>query len=265
MGVDFLRLFFLTGAPRSGTTVVSDWIMESPGAYCAHEIMPLIGAAASPSEILKVLRSCAETGADRLDKPGQRMFMNWQEIAVERQPRLLGWKEPMVDSTIGDPDSAHWSDLLTSRISCFLRHYDAPTVVLQRHPLDVLASAQQRAQATRNWPGYSTTQLCHFWLAARRFVQALERSRRQHLVLRWESLAIDPVLAAERLQAFLGHPISPSVGRERTPSYLHEMRATVCPRRGWISNPARGLLQPSATDEILKTLGTELAVAGYEL
>jgi hypothetical protein len=71
-----VQMLFVTGAPRSGTTFVSDWITQSEDAYCAHEISREVDGM-TDSEILDYLWYCARTGTDRRDKLSLREFVRW--------------------------------------------------------------------------------------------------------------------------------------------------------------------------------------------
>src|SRR5438128_1402735 len=89
------EMLFITGAPRSGTTFVSDWITESPDAYCAHEVLDeLMGK--TEEQVIEYLQYCAATGVDRLSKQLQREFMHWDNPRTKTDPRILGFKEPLV-------------------------------------------------------------------------------------------------------------------------------------------------------------------------
>lgn len=59
-----LQMLFVTGAPRSGTTFVSDWITQAEDAYCAHEISREVDGM-TDSEILDYPLALRRTGTDR--------------------------------------------------------------------------------------------------------------------------------------------------------------------------------------------------------
>lgn len=245
-------LCLVLGPPRSGTTLVSDWIMEARNSYCVHEVLPELDPVSSAAEIVTALRRYAATGEDRLGKPGQRAFIDWDTVDVEADPALLGWKEPIAGPEL--------EATLAAPIETFLAQKDVRVVLLTRHPFDIVASGLRRAESTPNWPSYSMETLCRFWKQARLLRERLVSDGATLLCIRWEALALSPESAARSLTRFLGHEIVPTRGRERSAAYLRDMCNAVSPERGWITNPARDALDVEA---LLQMLGSDLLAEGY--
>lgn len=247
-------LCLVLGPPRSGTTLVSDWIMESPGGYCVHEVLPELAPTLSAAQIVDRLRRYAASGRDRLEKPGQRAFIDWDTVCVEPNPAILGWKEPLTAA------GAH--ERLPEPLETVLKLQQVRAIVLNRHPFDIVASGLRRAEATPNWPDYSIEALCSFWRQANVLRQRLKRCGTPLLCLQWEELALEPEQAAQALTRFTGQEIVASSGRERSRRYLADMRMGVSRERGWVTNPARNAFDLEAVTQIL---GDELGAEGYRL
>jgi len=245
-------LCLVIGPPRSGTTLISDWIMEAADAYCVHEVLPDLPLQLSAEQIVARLYEFARTGEDRLKKPGQREFMNWDSVRTESKPLLLAWKEPL---TGRDGD-----DQMAPSLEKVLSAYCPKVVLLQRHPMDVVASGLRRGKVTSNWPGYECKDLLAFWTHAVNLRKRLERLSMRPLCIRWETLATAPDQVASILSRHLGHPISASVGRERSESYVDTMKAQVHRSRGWCTNPARALVD---RDQVAAQVGNMLVEEGY--
>jgi hypothetical protein len=247
-------LFMVLGPPRSGTTVLSDWAMESSGSYCVHEVLPTIEQDATAAEMLQTLRDFARTGADRLEKHGQREFMNWRNVVTEGDPGVLGWKEPLT----GGPEC----ELLDPRLTRFMRAYRPRVVLLQRHPVDLVASGARREKTTSNWPGFGIHDMCGFWRQGIALRRSLEAQSWPVLCLRWEEICCEPKKTAASLSSYLGHLIEPTPGRERSAEYLARMRSEVSATHGWHANPGRALVD---TRIIADLLGDLVEREGYAL
>ncbi|HKH47086.1 MAG TPA: hypothetical protein VKM72_20710 [Thermoanaerobaculia bacterium] len=233
-------LFFVTGAPRSGTTFVSDWITESPEAYCVHEVLRQLAGRTS-RERLAYLRQCAATGEDRTGKPLQREFLRWDRPRTKASPRVLGFKEPVVWPV--EPEH------IPQPVGPFLREVGARRILLVRHPLDVVASARHRALHTRNWPGFTCGQLCDFWRDALALHDSWSAEGVPLLTLRWEELLLRQESGAS-LGGFLGTSLPAFDGNEATPGYLRRLRAGVTLEGGAEGSAKRRLLTAAERREV---------------
>ena len=250
------RLVFVTGAPRSGTTFVSDWLCESPDAYCAHEVLPLPnGGADDDAALIATLRRCALTGEDRLGKPRQREFMRWRPQPPKPAPAVLGLKEPV-----------QWPlDLLPGPLDALLERRRPSLVVLVRHPYDTIASGRRRALTTGNWPGFDLDSHCRLWLDALSLGERARSRGQPVLTLRQEELLREPEPARAALERLLGVELPGFDGNERTSTELTAMRERVSPTAGLVDGPDRELLPDADRRRIVELTGEACGALGYEL
>jgi hypothetical protein len=255
MPKDFL---FVTGAPRSGTTYVSDWLTQLEDAYCVHEVLTdLKGRPAE--EAFAALNAYASSGADRLDKVRQREFLSWPSKGLEtRDLGLLAWKEPVAWEGGG-------LDAVPDPLGTLLRTHCSQAVVTVRHPFDVVASGRRREASTSNWRPLSVEAHCAFWLSTLQLIRDLERQGCAVLVLRWEDLLADAGANAARLGEFVKRELPAFEGYEREPEELASMRACVHPERGLVGHTSRTYLTESDKEEIRRLLLAEATELGYEL
>ncbi len=253
------RLLFVTGAPRSGTALVSDWVSQSPWAYCAHEISrEVVGM--TDAEIVQYLWGCAETGSDRMGKVGVREHMRWEGFG-RKDPgclRLLGFKEPVF-----------WPVQSTSapyHVAGFLRKFGTHYVVILRHPYDVVASGKHRAAATHTWPEFTTEQHARLWPAAAKLPDLYAGRGSPTLFIKWEDLLLDADAARLDLARFLGVPLPASFhGYEHTPERIQVLRSHVSPAGGLVSGGHRHYLAGSDIKLIDAIVGPAAAELGYLL
>jgi hypothetical protein len=107
-GSKLVQILFVTGALRSGTTFVSDWITQAEDAYCAR------------------------TGTDRQDKRALHEFVRWPTHQPKKRLMVLGFKEPIF-----------WpvqSGVAPCHVDSFLERFPTKYVFMLRHPYDVIAS-----------------------------------------------------------------------------------------------------------------------------
>jgi len=249
-----VEVFFVTGAPRSGTTFLSDLVTQSPFAYCCHEVLPeLVGK--SNDEILEYLQFCAATGVDRLAKPLQREFIRWVDLPCKRSPNLLGLKEPLV-----------WFDgLLPEPIGQFLMRFDTRYIVTIRHPYDVIASGKHRARYTRNWPNFTIEAHARFWERAVDLSDWLAVNKRKLLLVRWERLVLDFDGTRRAIGQFLGVDLPRFYGYEHTPDHFHDLCNNLSLAEGVKNNPYRDLLTHAERLIIRTRLRECCKDLGYEL
>lgn len=252
------QLVFVTGAPRSATTFVSDWITQSPDAYCAYEISREV-AGMTDDQIMRFLRKCAVSGEDRLGKTGIRDHMHWSNLPRKEIVRLrvLGFKEP-VFWPVQTPSPPYHAD-------GFLQKYPARYVIIMRHPYDVVASGKHRAATTATWPGFTTEQHALLWHTAVQQWQSYVRRGHETLCLRWEQLLLQPRTARSALNRFLGISLPAFDGYERTPGYIERLRRQVSPVAGLIRSEHRHYLTRTDIDIIRTVAGEDAAGIGYEL
>jgi hypothetical protein len=253
------RRVFITGAPRSGTTYVSDWITEIPSCYCAHEVIQA-HAKSEACALDNALFEYARTASDRLSKPGQRAFMRWDDVSGKTAPTVLGLKEPIVWPRAADTRSESTG---LAAVWLWLRKYDVSVLILTRHPLDVVASGKRRALATTNWPGYTAGELCEFWLSSARTGRELRREGFNLMILRWESIILEPTLTTMRLNRWLGKSLPDFDGRERDPPNLADLRVRVSASEGVRGNPNRELLSDDDRRIVAAALSDPDAWDGY--
>lgn len=249
-------LTFVTGAPRTGTTYLSDWITESPDAYCAHEILSDVRGM-SDEEILDYLRRCAATGVDRTSKVLQHEFLRWKEPKTKTDPKLLGFKQPVVwPAAPGETPYAAGE---------FLGKFDTLYVVAVRHPYDVIASGKHRALHTRNWPGFTTEEHCRLWLSAAAARRSYAERGFRVLDVRWERLVLDFEGTKAALEGFLGVELPVFHGYEITAEYMRSLRPRVSLEGGLLSGSKRELLTPPDLEVIRSLTAEQCALLGYEL
>ncbi|MCX0246591.1 hypothetical protein [Streptomyces drozdowiczii] len=252
------EFLFVTGAPRSGTTYISDWLTQLDDAYCVHEV--LTDLKGKPSEdAFAALNAYASSGADRLDKVRQREFLSWPSEGLEaRDLELLAWKEPVAWAGGG-------LDAVPDPLGTLLRTRCNQAVVTVRHPFDVVASGRRREAATSNWRPLSVEAHCAYWLSTLQLIRDLELQGCDVLVLRWEGLLADPSAHAVRLGKFVKRELPAFEGYEREPEELVSMRACVHPEGGLVGHASRMYLTKSDTQEIHRLLQAEATELGYDL
>jgi hypothetical protein len=250
------RMIFVTGAPRSGTTFVSDWITESTDAYCAHEILEDI-AGKTDEQIISYMWYCAATGVDRLSKPLQREFMRWNVPKTKTSPSLLGFKEPLIWPIV--PDQMPYP------VSGFLEKFDARYIVLIRHPYDVIASGKHRAICTRNWPNFSVEEHCLFWLDAVVLYDFYVERGFKALCIRWEKLITAFTEVKEALGQFLNLTLPEFHGYEHTFEHIQSLRKQVSLTEGLKGDGKRELLTQSDLEIIRLLTADSCASLGYSL
>lgn len=258
MPAAYPQLVFVTGAPRSATTFISDWISQSPYAYCAHEISREV-AGMTDEQIMQFLRTCAASGADRLGKAGIRDHMRWNSLPRKDAARLrvLGFKEP-VFWPVQSPAPPYHAD-------GFLRKLQAKYITTMRHPYDVVASGKHRAATTATWPGFTTEQHALLWRSAVLQWQSYIRHGYSTLCLRWEQLVLQPSVTRRALQRFLGISLPAFCGYERDADYIEELRRNVSPTKGLTSSGYRDYLTQADIEVIRSIAGDLTADLGYEL
>lgn len=258
MPTAYPQLVFVTGAPRSATTFISDWITQSPYAYCAHEISREV-AGMTDEQIMQFLRTCAASGADRLGKAGIRDHMRWNRLPRKDATRLrvLGFKEP-VFWPVQSPAPPYHTD-------GFLRKFQARYITTMRHPYDVVASGKHRAVTTATWPAFTTEEHALLWRSAVLQWQSYIRHGYSTLCLRWEQLVLQPSVARCALQRFLGISLPAFCGYERDADYIEELRHNVSPTKGLTSSRYRNYLTQADIEVIRSIAGDLTADLGYEL
>lgn len=251
------EFFFVSGAPRSGTTFVSDWLTQLPDTYCVHEVLAdLKGRPAE--EVLPALLRYAATGADRLDKCLQREFLSWPETGLEKDtPHLLGWKEPVTWGRDG-------IDAVPQPLRAALHKWCSKAVIIIRHPSDVVASGRRREATTNNWRSLSVEEHCTYWLSALDLIRDLESLGVEVLVLRWEDIIADPENSGLRLGDLIGRKLPLFTGYERDANELRILRSCVNATRGLLGHPSRGYLTADDEWEIRQMLGVRISEFGYE-
>jgi hypothetical protein len=256
------RLVLVTGPPRSGTTFVSDLISEVPGAYCVHEVAAHLCELA-PRMIVDRLLDFAQSGRDRLDKPLQRTFLNWDEPPTTDAPELLGLKEPVTwkSRDAGDADGFGFPPWLDR----FVFATGARVVLLIRHPLDIVASSRRRAVETPNWPGFSTVELCDFWRTTLGISTRLQAKGWPLLLLHWEDLMLRPTAVREQLETFLDLTLPPFQGNERSAFYLERLARQVSRERGVEEGASRRLVTDEDRAIVADRLEEAMVRQGYAL
>jgi hypothetical protein len=247
-------LFLVTGAPRSGTTFVGDWLNEDPATYCVHEVWDA-GEEIAPADFLVRLQECAATGSDRLGKEAQREFIQWPAHRPRPALRRLGLKEP-VTWTVAAPDLPRPLDEVFA---------GAPLVVTVRHPYDVVASGLARAANTSNWPGFSVAEHCDFWIRSVELGDAARAAGRPALTVVWEEMLVEPERAQRGLEQLLGLTLPPFDGFELTPRRLADLRRQVDRRAGLPASPARELLPAGDRARIAELVAGHCDALGYAL
>ena len=252
------QLVFVTGAPRSATTFISDWITQSPDAYCAHEISREV-AGMTDDQIMQFLLTCAASGADRLGKTGIRDHMRWNDLPHKDIARLrvLGFKEP-VFWPVQSPAPPYHAER-------FLQKFPARYVVIVRHPYDVVASGKHRAATTATWPGFTTEQHALLWRTAVEQWQSYICHGYDTLCLRWEQLLLQPSTARNALNRFLGISLPAFHGYEHRPGYIERLRRQVSPAAGLTTGGHRRYLTRTDVQIIRSIAGDIAADIGYEL
>lgn len=250
------RFLFVTGSPRSGTTYVSDWLTQLPDVYCVHEVLSELRDW-PPAQVLQALLGYARAGSDRLAKPLQREFLSWPDSGLQTEaPMLLGWKEPVTWRPGGL--AACPEPLRTA-----LRQQCDRAVVTLRHPFDVVASGRRRERSTTNWRPLSIEEHCEYWFSALELAGDLDRVGAQVLVLRWESMVVDPAGTADRLGELIGLRLPEFAGYERTGDELSGLRAAIDQERGLVDHPHRDALTGPDRDRIWQLVGNAATGMGY--
>lgn len=239
---------FVTGAPRSGTTYVGDWLTEMANGYCVHEVRGSLEGL-SAAEVAAALMRYANSGSDRLDKPAQRAFMKWGHLGGKNAANLLGLKEPNTWRNGGQPGA-----IPPTSIWDWLNEYRVHTIILVRHPADVIASGKRRGLTTSNWPAYDSVTMCEFWLNSARLYRTLAKANLPVLALRWETVMLTADHCRDAIESFLGVDLPPFEGNERSVNYLERVRRLVDPCRGVVDGPDRSLLDSGDRDCVAETL-----------
>ena len=179
MNTNIRLFFFITGAPRSGTTFLSDWITQSKEAYCVHEVLNDIRGK-SVEDLTLYMANCSKNGYDRFSKTQQLKFLDWQKIKVKTDPTVLGLKQPIIWFSTENfrADLHNFFDLKPLKM-----------IVLIRHPFDVIASGKHRANHTNNWPNYSTEDHCKFWQTSFDLIESWNHDSKDNLVIFWKILS----------------------------------------------------------------------------
>jgi len=251
-GTGVTQFVVVTGAPRSGTTFISDWITECRGAYCVHEVMSEL-IAKDANEILGILLQCARTGRDRIAKLRQREFIRWDSPKVELSPWLLALKQPVI-----------WTrDTRPYAVDGLVRDSRGRYVVLVRHPIDVVASGRRRAQKTKNWPGFSVEEHCAFWLEAIELARAAEDEGIPVTIVRQEELLINADGVRQSLSGWLNLPLRSFTGHEYQEAELSHKRSTTTCNRGSPGSGARSLLTPAEIILVRKLTEKRAQEFGY--
>lgn len=253
-GHNLQKLFFLTGAPRSGTTFLSDWITTAPNAYCVHEVLPELRQC-HPEHRVALLQEFSRTSADRLGKPLQREFLNWEHVCAKQNPEVLGlknpwiWNEPTPEASITET-----SPSLLARV-----------IVLMRHPFDMVASGFERGLKTRNWPNYTAAMHVGFFRAVTEFVQGWRNSGKALLLIRYEDLLLRPEQIRTSIEEFLGVTLNSFSGNEHEAGYFDRLSSSATIRLGTPENSKRALLSAADRDVIRRTIDECSFDTGYDL
>ncbi|MEW6736325.1 MAG: sulfotransferase [Acidobacteriota bacterium] len=229
----FPKIVLVTGAPRSGTTFISDWITESPQAYCAHEILTEIENK-TDTEIFQFLLKCAVTGDDRLSKVHENDAMKWNKVPGKINLRLLGFKQPFA-----------WFeglDRLPYAVRRFPEKYNSLYLVTIRHPYDVVASGKHRALHTKNWPNYTVKQHCLLWREATKLYHHYQAKRFKVMYIKWERLILQFNTIKQELETFLQLDLPVFYGYEQTQEYFETLRGQVSLQAGVVLGKKRELL-----------------------
>jgi hypothetical protein len=245
-------LLFVTGAPRSGTTFVSDWISQTDEAYVCHEILAHLEGLTF-SEMWAYLEQCAQTNIDRMQKPKQLEFMAWSEQHREVIPRVLGLKEPVTWSSDEPPNPL--PELLTRGQS--------RCIVLIRHPYDVVISGARRGRETRNWPGYSVGEHCRLWLQTLTLVNWLRNAGLKVLIVRWEDLVIAHGTVKDSIERFIGFQLPIFMGFERVPTDLELYVRTVSRTYGICDARRRSELSDSDREQVRAIVASQAEELEY--
>jgi hypothetical protein len=249
---------FVTGAPRSGTTFVSDWLSQLPDCYCAHEVLADL-AGRTPDEAIAALALYAASGSDRLTKLRQREFLQWPSDGLSKvSATLIGWKEPVTWPRGG-------LGAVPEPLRSLLRTRCRQAVVAVRHPFDVVASGRRREATTTNWRPLSVVEHCNYWLSTLDLIRGLAEAGSQVLVLHWEEMVADPAGSARDLGRLL-HRVLPNFdGYERGREELQTMRTCVDRKYGLVGHEQRRYLSDDDQDEIRRLLRSEAEDLGYAL
>lgn len=245
---------FVSGAPRSGTTFISDWITETEDAYICHELLPEL-AGLTVAEMWAYLESCAETSKDRMQKTKQLEFLAWRERRRPVVPRVLGLKEPVTWTSDEPPEP----------LVALLSHAESRCIMLVRHPYDVVVSGLRRGSETRNWPGYTIEEHCRLWLQAISLTEWLRRSRIPVLLLPWEDLFMAKEAAKDSIEAFIEFPLPAFSGFERDPAELDGYRQRVTRTHGICDSRRRAQLSSCDRDIIASLVARRAEDLGYQL
>lgn len=243
---------FVTGAPRSGTTFISDWLTETEDAYICHEVLPELAGFTLP-QMWAYLELCAKTSDDRMKKTRQLEFLRWRERRRTVAPKVLGLKEPVTWTTDTPPDS----------LQMLLASADSRCILLVRHPYDIIISGIRRGSETRNWPGFTVEEHCRLWLQAASFTTWLKRSGIPLLVLPWEDLILELKTTQQSLEEFIGFQLPTFSGFERDPTQLDSYRETVSRTNGICDARHRAELSPRDRTTIANLVARRAEELGY--
>jgi len=223
---------FITGAPRTGTTFLSDWITKTSNAYAVHEVMEEIEGKKEES-LINFLNYCAKSGHDRYSKSKQLEFLNWKNLNLKNNPPILGLKQPVVwENTYAPPEV----------ISNFLSLKPIKKILLIRHPYDVIASGKHRGNNTNNWPNYSTVTHCKFWQTSFNYINEWTNTSGSLLLIFWEKLVLNYNAEKKRIEDFLRIELDSFWGFEKEQIYFEKIKAQVSITEGVINNSKRQLL-----------------------
>lgn len=249
-------MLFVTGAPRSGTTFVSDWITQAEDAYCAHEISREVEGM-TDSEILDYLWYCARTGADRQSKRALHEFVRWPAHQPKTQLTVLGFKEPIF-----------WpvqSGVAPYHVDSFLERFPTKYVFMLRHPYDVIASGRWRAEQTTTWPGFTTDEHARLWISSFQLWQWHRERGHPIFTIRWERLLLEYSTVRDELQDFLGLGLPVFHGYELSEGQLKQLRQRVSLADGVVGNPDRERLTDKDLHVICSVVGNLANHLGYNM
>ncbi len=250
-----IKLFFISGAPRSGTTFLSDWVTQTSSAYCVHEVLGELENM-TDEDWMPFLGTCAQNGQDRYQKKRQLEFLRWQDLRVEQAPTSLGLKQPIV-----------WTQRATapSALNLFLNNPACKKILIFRHPYDVIASGKSRGLKTSNWPGYTTAEHCQFWQVAYEHQGQWQKDSDTFLAITWENLLLHPEMEKERLEKFLDIQLQVFAGFEHEENYFRQLKRSTTRSGGVTDNEHRKLLTSEDRAIIKQLLGDTCQAMGYEL
>ncbi len=248
---------YVTGAPRTGTTFISDWISDTENGYCCHEIADAIENFSSFHQIDEYLKLCASTGLDRKSKVHKFSSQWWGALKIKHNPDIIGMKQPI-----------SWPSAQTqpAGITTFLQQSDPHIIVMMRHPYDAIASGKSRALNTNNWPNYTTEEHCLFWKYSVEFYLQLTQTSHKTMFIKWEDLMLNREYYRKQLNEFLSVRLSEDfIGDERSAAELSDFKANVTLSGGVPANKSRKLLGAEDYHSIRDITGSLCQMLGYQL